>query len=81
MQVLYALHELFYKVFGDVNLQRFVALVPHVLVQTYPGHVLLNQVDIFGTLKVVVNLADVWVLKLFHALNFALYGSLLIKVI
>ena len=81
VKVLDTLYQLLNETFGDVNLNGFVSFVTHVLVQTDPRDVLLNQVDVFGTLKMVVNFADVWVFELLHALDFTLDCLLFVEVV
>ena len=81
MEILDTFHELLYEVFSDIYLYRFVALISHVLVQADSRDILLYEINLFGTLKVVVDLAHIRVLELLHTAYLTVDCILFIRVI
>ena len=81
VHVLETLTQLFDEETSSVCRNGLVALVAHVLVERDPTYILLDEVDFFVGLEVIVDLADVRVLKLVHAGDLALHSLLLAGVI
>jgi hypothetical protein len=67
VQVSQAIAQLLQKEPRLLHRKSFCALVAHVLVKRYPTDVFLHQVNLFCSLKVIVEFAYMRVLKFLHA--------------